>query len=61
MLHKDYTTTILGLKEVLVESVQDFSDKLIVNIKLPRTIHYCPNCSTVTNKIHVIIYLKLLL
>ena len=43
---------VIGLKDVIVKNVTDESDRLILDIELPRKPHRCPCCHKETNKIH---------
>ena len=49
---KDNTTTLLGLKDVIVKNVEETADAIHVEIELPRHPHKCPCCGKTTDRIH---------
>lgn len=49
---KDYTASLLGLKDVIVKNVVEDDASLLIDIELPRAIHHCPDCGAETDKIH---------
>lgn len=49
---ENYTTNLLGLKDVIVENVYEDSKGCHIEIILPRRKHYCPCCDAMTDRIH---------
>ena len=49
---KDNTTTLLGLKDVIVKNVEETPDSIHIEIELPRHPHKCPCCGKTTDRIH---------
>lgn len=49
---KDNTTTLLGLKDVIVKKVEECSDSIHIELELPRRPHRCPCCGNTTRRIH---------
>ena len=52
MLSKDYTTELLGLKDVIVKNMEETEDFIKVSIELERKPHTCPCCGKQTQQIH---------
>ena len=52
MLSKDYTTELLGLKDVIVKNMEETEDFIKVSIELERKSHTCPYCGQQTQQIH---------
>ena len=52
MLNTDYTKELIGLEDVLVTNVKNFSEELHISIEMPRKEHSCPNCSWKTDDVH---------
>lgn len=49
---KDNTTTLLGLKDVIVKNVEETSESIHIEIELPRHPHKCPCCGKTTDRIY---------
>ena len=49
---KDNTTTLLGLKDVIVKNVEETAESIHIEIELPRHPHKCPCCGNTTDRIH---------
>ena len=43
---------IPGLKDVIVEKVEELNDKIAIHVKLPLGTHTCPSCGVKTKKVH---------
>ena len=43
---------IPGLKDVIVEKIEELNDKIAIHVKLPLGTHTCPNCGRPTKKVH---------
>lgn len=52
MLTNDYSAKLLDLEEVIIKKVEKIDETQHIYIELPRKEHRCPNCQTVTNRIH---------
>ena len=48
MLSKDYTTELLGLKDVIVKNMEETEDFIKLSIELERKPHTCPCCGKQT-------------
>jgi len=42
----------IGLKDVIVEKIEELNDKIAIHVKLPLGTHTCPNCGRSTKKVH---------
>lgn len=49
---KNNTTELLGLKDVIIKSIENNEKEIHIHIELPRKEHVCPCCGAATNKIH---------
>lgn len=49
---KDNTTTLLGLKDVIVKNVEETAESIHIEIELSRHPHKCPCCGKTTDRIH---------
>ena len=49
---KDNITKLLGLEEVIVRNVYEDDDGCHIEISLPRRMHCCPRCASMTDRIH---------
>lgn len=52
MLYTNYMQELIGLKDVIVTSVERKDKQLDINLIMPRRIHSCPSCNSSTEKIH---------
>lgn len=52
MLYENYTEELLGLKDVIVTSIEQSDQCCIIHIKIPRKLHICPVCGCETDHIH---------
>ena len=52
MLSKHYTEKLLGLKDVILQNVEESDGKLLIYVKMHKRIHKCPRCHTHTSKVH---------
>lgn len=52
MLYTNYMREIIGLKDVIVTSVERKDNQLNISLKMERKIHRCPCCNSSTDKIH---------
>jgi len=52
MLHNNNTQNMLGLKDVIIQKVEDIGTEKHIYLKIPKRIHQCPNCHTYTSKVH---------
>lgn len=52
MLQTDYTTTILGLEDVIINKITEENDSLHIYVTMPRRKHQCPVCRRETEKVH---------
>ena len=43
---------LLNLKEVIIKSIKNFENAVEIRIELPVVEHICPNCCSITTKIH---------
>ena len=43
---------IPGLKDVIIEKIEELNDKIAIHVKLPLGTHTCPNCGRPTKKVH---------
>ncbi|WP_301107703.1 ISL3 family transposase [Sporosarcina sp.] len=48
----NFTMNIPGLKDVLIEKVEEQGDRTILHISLPKKRHRCPSCGSFTEKVH---------
>lgn len=52
MQYKNFTTTFLGIQEVIIKNTHDYGDILVVDIETKPKLHACPCCGLKTKKIH---------
>lgn len=52
MLYTDNITKLLGLKDVIVKNVEESQDLLRIDIEMPRREHQCPQCGSLTDRVH---------
>ena len=52
MLTQDYTAKLLNLEDVMIKNVEHTSDKIFIQIELPRKSHICPACGSRTDRVH---------
>lgn len=52
MLNNHYIENLLGLKDILLISIADFSDSKVIEFKMQQRIHKCPSCNSETSKVH---------
>jgi len=52
MLYTNYMQELMGLKDVIVTSVERKDNQLNISLMMPRKIHKCPCCNNSTDKIH---------
>ena len=47
-----FITQLIEIKDIIVENIKNSYDETHIYFKLQRKSHSCPNCGTVTDKIH---------
>jgi len=47
-----FITQLLEIKDIIIENIKNSYDETHIHFKLQRKSHSCPNCGTVTDKIH---------
>lgn len=52
MLNTYYTEQLLGLKDIILLTVETFEDYKIIEFKMKKRIHTCPNCNAETSLVH---------
>lgn len=52
MLNKYYTEKMLGLKDVVLENIEDSGNTRNIYIHMEKRIHACPRCGCNTTKVH---------
>jgi len=52
MLYPNYTEELLGLEDVIVESVERNENTLCIYVSIHKRIHKCPLCGEPTSKVH---------
>ncbi len=52
MLYPNYTEELLGLEDVIVESVERKENTLCIYASMHKRIHKCPRCGELTSKVH---------
>ncbi|WP_369922536.1 MULTISPECIES: ISL3 family transposase [unclassified Sporosarcina] len=51
-MHMNFTMNIPGLKDVIVEKVEEHGDRTVLYVSLPKKPHRCPKCGEFTKKVH---------
>lgn len=52
MLYNNNTENLLGLKDVIIEKIEDIGQEKHIHIKMHQRIHLCPECGYPTSKVH---------
>lgn len=52
MLISNSTEKLLGLKDVIIDKIEDIADEKHIYIHMPKRLHLCPNCGHPTSKVH---------
>ena len=52
MLDYDYTTKLLGIKDVIVKNMKENGNTLEITLEMPRKTHKCPCCQKMTDTVH---------
>lgn len=52
MLKSNSTEDLLGLKDVIVDKIEDAEKEKHIYIHMPQRLHFCPKCNHITSKIH---------
>ena len=52
MPNKDFISDILEMEDLIITNVQSDNEEMHIYFKLGRKDHVCPNCGTVTDKVH---------
>lgn len=52
MLNDYYTEKLLGLKDIILEKVEENENTRHIFLRMPQRIHICPRCGTHTSKVH---------
>jgi len=45
-------TDFPGLKDVIIERIEEVGDRTVLYVSLPKKKHSCPNCGETTVKVH---------
>ena len=52
MLYRDCIGNLLQLKDVIVTNIECHDREMHIHIKMEKRLHYCPNCGSITGKVH---------
>ncbi len=52
MLNNDYTEKLIGLKDVILDNVEEIGDTRHIYLHMPQRINVCPRCGCHTSKVH---------
>lgn len=52
MLNEYCIEKLLGLKDIILINIEEFSDSKVIEFKMQQRIHKCPSCNSETSKVH---------
>ena len=52
MLNHNYTASLIGMEDAIVTNLEKDSRTTVISLTMKRTPHKCPECKTLTDKIH---------
>ena len=52
MLNHNYTASFIGMEDAIVTNLEKDSRTTVISLTMKRTPHKCPECKTLTDKIH---------
>lgn len=52
MLYSYITKNLIGLQDVILKNVEQDEKFIYIHLQMPRKVHTCPCCETLTDKIH---------
>ncbi|PIC73390.1 ISL3 family transposase [Sporosarcina sp. P17b] len=48
----NFIMNIPGLKDVLIEKIEEHGERIVLYVSLPKKLHRCPSCGARTKKVH---------